>query len=654
MEGYLEKGKKKLFIIIAAFLMLFMNGRCMHVQAAETGGERLRIEVGSADISGKYLPQAEAYEPVMTYSMESSGWAYGSQLEGNALQIYNTLASKGNMLSVNSQNMIVVKLQRPYSALSSAEGVAAIQDIARAVHAFVKDYGEYYWMETLDGWIQAGAGDFYQYSEIWLMPVDYYSGVRSEVGAADAELKKAVAAVNAKAESYTGIGSETYKRVLAAHDYVAELVDYNTKDPHGKYGHTITGGLLSKYNHKAVCECYAKLFKLICNAYGIPCILVSGGSETDGQGNVKLDHMWNYVKMEDGLWYLVDVTWDDAYSIYDYFLAGANTEAYGGGTVSQDHLAVGRFNEVAYEPFMLPVLAQKSYMASHNIVIQPSWIMLKDAALFLDPEEGKYVEISACYPTNSNVGFTYVSSNPAVATVNSNGFVRGKSAGKTTITVSAKNNPAIKASCTVTVTNHVFDTGTVTKSPTASAAGKLLYTCKNGCGKTQEKVIPKAYVTLNASVLPLRVKQSTTALKVTSYSSYDQIEKWTSSNKKVAVVNSRTGKITAKKKGTAVITVKTAAGAKASCKIKVQNSAVKTKKLTPAKKSVTIKKGKSYTVKIVRSPLTATDKLKYTTSNKKVAAVNAKGKITAKKKGRATITVKSASGKKAKITVKVS
>lgn len=59
------------------------------------------------------------------------------------------------------------------------------------------------------------------------------------------------------------------------------------------------------------------------------------------------------------------------------------------------------------------------------------------------------------------------------------------------------------------------------------------------------------------------------------------------------------------------------------------------------------------TLKPELKPLTSQQKITYTTSNKKVAVVNAKGKITGKKKGTAVITVKS--GKKSvkcKVTVK--
>ena len=85
----------------------------------------------------------------------------------------------------------------------------------------------------------------------------------------------------------------------------------------------------------------------------------------------------------------------------------------------------------------------------------------------------------------------------------------------------------------------------------------------------------------------------------------------------------------------------------------MQTKDVKTKKLALNKKNATIKVKKSLTLKLTRTPITASDKVTWQSSNKKVATVNKSGKVTAKKAGKATITVK-ANGKKAtcKITVK--
>ncbi len=85
-----------------------------------------------------------------------------------------------------------------------------------------------------------------------------------------------------------------------------------------------------------VCQGYAYAFKMVCDYIGVPCAIV-----------VSESHAWNNVKMDDGLWYNVDVTWDDnawdaltAYgytdediienmSAHDYFLAGSDTEIDG-------------------------------------------------------------------------------------------------------------------------------------------------------------------------------------------------------------------------------------------------------------------------------------------------------------------------------------
>ena len=164
----------------------------------------------------------------------------------------------------------------------------------------------------------------------------------------------------------------------------------------------------------------------------------------------------------------------------------------------------------------------------------------------------------------------------------------------------------------------------------------------------------KYKVSLNASSIPLQKGKSTTAVKAT-LTKGDSIAKWKSSNKKIATVDKH-GKITAKKTGTATITVRTKKGATASVKVKVQNGKVTTKELTITNvtdKKLTLKKGKTFKIKTSVTPITSPDKISYASSNKKIVTVDKKGKLKAVKKGTATITVKS--GKKTvkfKVTVK--
>ena len=145
---------------------------------------------------------------------------------------------------------------------------------------------------------------------------------------------------------------------------------------------------------------------------------------------------------------------------------------------------------------------------------------------------------------------------------------------------------------------------------------------------------------------------STTKVKVTGLANGDSIKSWTTSNKKIVKVTSK-GTIKGLKAGKAKVTITLASGKKQVINVTVQKTAVKTTKITGIASKATLKKGKKLTLKPVISPITSLQKVTYTTSNKKVATVTAKGVITAKKKGTATITVKSGSkSKKIKIKVK--
>ena len=115
---------------------------------------------------------------------------------------------------------------------------------------------------------------------------------------------------------------------------------------------------------------------------------------------------------------------------------------------------------------------------------------------------------------------------------------------------------------------------------------------------------------------------------------------YTTSNKKIATVNSK-GIVTAKKAGKVVITAK-------SDKLIVKFT-VTVKNPTLNKTKLTLKKGKSFTLKVKGG----TGKITFKSSNKKIVSVSSKGKLKAVKKGKATITVSVSGIKlKCKITVK--
>lgn len=252
---------------------------------------------------------------------------------------------------------------------------------------------------------------------------------------------------------------------------------------------------------------------------------------------------------------------------------------------------------------------------------------------------------------------------------------------KTTKTVGEKLTPTVKLTATklalktkqsVTVRATGLAKGDYVKSWTSSKKsvatvdknGKITATSKEGTavitvtlasGKTAKvtvtvKMIRTTKLTKVPKTLSLTTGKKYTLKPVVTPSNSQEKVTYKSSNTKIATVSS-TGVITAKKVGKVTITVQSGKQ-KATVTLTVKKApALKAIKNVPTKKTIT--KGKTYTLKPQLYPSGAIAKITYTTSNKSIATVDFKGKITAKKKGTAVITVKA--GKftaKCKVTVK--
>ena len=174
----------------------------------------------------------------------------------------------------------------------------------------------------------------------------------------------------------------------------------------------------------------------------------------------------------------------------------------------------------------------------------------------------------------------WTSSNASVATVSSKGKVTAKKAGKAVITA---NSGGVKVSTTIKVSNPYLNATKVTKYTTETAQLKVT----GGVGTV----------------------------------------KWSSSNPKIATVSSK-GKVTAKKAGTVTIRAKVS-GVTLNCKVTVKGPAMSCK-------SKSVKQNLTYKLKVYG----VKGKIKWSTSNKKIATVNSSGTVTAKKPGTATIKAK--------------
>ena len=161
-------------------------------------------------------------------------------------------------------------------------------------------------------------------------------------------------------------------------------------------------------------------------------------------------------------------------------------------------------------------------------------------------------------------------------------------------------------------------------------------------------------MSVNTDQVTLKNMQSTTAVRVSKFTNGDYLKSVTSKDTSLVTVSDvnkkGTFKLTAKNKnGSAWVTITLNSGVTTNILVTVR---VTTQAITNLKSTVSVVRGKTATLKPVLKPVTSQDEIKYSSSNKNIAAVNSKGVITGRKVGTAKITVTSGS-KKFIVTVKV-
>lgn len=194
------------------------------------------------------------------------------------------------------------------------------------------------------------------------------------------------------------------------------------------------------------------------------------------------------------------------------------------------------------------------------------------------------------------------SMNTKIATVTKNGNIKGVKVGKTNIIITLASGK--KISIKVMVQKNTVETTAIYGIPKNTVLQR---------GKT---------LTLVPSLVPI-----TSGEKVI----------YRSSNKKIVVVDAK-GKIKAIKPGTAKITV---ISGKKRVVATVTVPKIKTVRITGVKSKIILRKGKSIDLKPKLFPTNSEEKIVYKTLNKSIITVNERGKVIAKNKGSAIITIKS-------------
>lgn len=132
----------------------------------------------------------------------------------------------------------------------------------------------------------------------------------------------------------------TYQKVLSAHDLLCNELSYVS----GDYDQSIYSTVMQK---KTVCAGYAGMFNIMLNASGIHSTV--GISST---------HAWNLVKMDDGIYYGVDSTWDDTLGSHKLFAVGG-TDLKKYDRKGTEHVYVYPWTEFA------PGVASSNYVPSY-------------------------------------------------------------------------------------------------------------------------------------------------------------------------------------------------------------------------------------------------------------------------------------------------
>ena len=304
----------------------------------------------------------------------------------------------------------------------------------------------------------------------------------------------------------------------------------------------------------------------------------------------------------------------------------------------------------------------------------------------------------------SGENIIWSSSGKKVATVDSNGIVKGIKAGKVTITATAKDTKASSSivvnviepvkSITSSETSFNLDVGKTKKinytiSPSNASDKTVTFKSSNtkvatvdtsgnvkgvAAGETNITVTTKSEsktvtikvkvvkptikvtgVSLNKKSTTINVKaKETLVATIKPSNSTNKNVTWSSSNTKVATVSSD-GVVTGVKAGSATITVKTVDGEfTSSCTVKVVTPKVNVTSVKVNKTEASLKTGNKEKIVATITPDNATNKeVIWTSSNDKVAIVDGNGEITAIGEGNAVISAISADNNSLLSTINV-
>lgn len=233
---------------------------------------------------------------------------------------------------------------------------------------------------------------------------------------------------------------------------------------------------------------------------------------------------------------------------------------------------------------------------------------------------GRTVQLKATVKSNyaTNQKLLWTSTNVKIASVDKRGLVKGLKKGTVTIKCKATDGSGEYATCKIRVVRQV------TK------------------------------ITLNRTTLKMLVGETRKMKAKVSPSNADfKVVKWSSSDPEIAAIDSN-GNVTALSVGNCKIyaTAKDNGKKREACLVYV-SKAIPATGVNISQKDMILVKGTSTMLAYSITPNNTTDHVKFSCDNTRVATVNSLGRVTGRKPGSATVTIRTSSGKVGMINVMV-
>ncbi|MDD6327405.1 MAG: Ig-like domain-containing protein [Lachnospiraceae bacterium] len=408
------------------------------------------------------------YEDFYSEQAQNAYWADGFGTVSDNASIYATENYLSYAQTVSNIRQAMVRRETAVTVNMQMEGIfdnAEFQRFMDAVFAETGvsvegDYLMLHYRRSSCGGSYITSGGLYQYTLNFTF--EYYTTAEQE--------NEVTAKVTQILQELNLEGLSEYEQIKKIYDYMTSNISYNYEaaavleiedwdtmyaamEPY-LYAWSAYGAACKE---SCVCQGYANLFYRLATEAGLSTRIVTGTSFGEG-------HAWNIVEI-DGYYYNIDATWDAGEVSYVYFLKGNDT--------FPDHIRDYDYTTDAFTGRY--VMADTDYAADKKI----TGISLNQNAIEI--KEGSSAKLTVTYyPNNASIkALTWTSSDPAIATVSSNGTVTaGNKTGTVTITATTTDGSDKSATCTVTV-EHNYVTSVV--SPSYTEQGYTLHRCNN-CG----------------------------------------------------------------------------------------------------------------------------------------------------------------------------